>query len=461
VSISVKGITPAQRARILATTESHFADVKAREIAPAKLTKTVSAFANADGGELHIGVAEDKAKGTLTWNGFADPEAANGHIQALEGLFPLGRDFSYTFLSSDADPGLVLQVLVLKTRDIKTASDGLPYLRRGAQSLPLDTPEKVRRLELDKGVVSFESDTIATDPQVVTNSNAVIGFMIEVIPTSEPDTWLQKQQLLLDGKPTVGAVLLFADEPQALLPKRCGVKIYRYATKEKLGTRETLAGQPITVEGCTYRQIEKAVAKTVEMIEKLSVLSEDGVKKVTYPHEALHEIITNAVLHRDYSIADDIHVRIFENRIEIESPGRLPGHVTTENILEERFSRNGQLVRLINKFPNPPNKDVGEGLNTAFEAMRKLDLKEPQIEERPNSVVVHIRHERVEPPEVVIVEYLKDHEQITNRIARDLCHIGSENRVKRIFEKLMERNLIERVPGLLSSKTAYQKKKKV
>ncbi len=116
-------------------------------------------------------------------------------------------------------------------------------------------------------------------------------------------------------------------------------------------------------------------------------------------------------------------------------------------------------MRLINKFPNPPNKDVGEGLNTAFEAMRKLELKEPQIEERPNSVVVQIRHERVEPPEVVIVEYLKTHEQITNKIARDLCHIGSENRVKRIFEKLMERDLIERIPGLLSSKTAYQKKK--
>jgi ATP-dependent DNA helicase RecG len=313
---------------------------------------------------------------------------------------------------------------------------------------------------LDKGVVSFETETLPVASSLVTNSTAIIGFMIEVIPTSEPDAWLQKQQLLSGEKPTVAAVLLFADEPQALLPKRCGVKIYRYATREKLGSRETLAGQPITVEGCTYRQIEETVKQTVEMIEKLSVLGEAGAEKITYPHEALHEIITNAVLHRDYSIADDIHVRIFENRIEVESPGRLPGHVTTDNILDERFARNGQIVRLINKFPNPPNKDVGEGLNTAFEAMRKLDLKEPQIEERANSVVVQIRHERVDPPEIVIVEYLKTHEQITNKIARELCHIGSENRVKRIFEKLMEKGLIERVPGLLSSKTAYQKKKK-
>lgn len=458
MTFSVQPVTPSQRQRILALTEGHFGDVKAKEIAPSKLTKAVSAFANADGGELYIGISENKSTGQRDWAGFANPEAANGHIQAFEALFPLGADFSYAFLSSDDDFGLVLQVLVHKTRDIKRASDGVPYLRRGAQSLPMDTPDKLRRLELDKGVVSFESDTVPADPMLVTNSLAVLEFMIQVIPTSEPAAWLQKQQLLQVGKPTVACILLFADEPQALLPKRCGIKIYRYATKDVDGTRDTLTGQPLTVEGCTYRQIGEAVARTVQIIEGLSTLGDGGVQKVSYPHEALHEIITNAVLHRDYSVADDVHVRVFENRIEVESPGRLPGHVTTDNILKERFARNGQLVRLINKFPNPPNKDVGEGLNTAFEAMRKLELKDPQIEERPNSVLVHIRHERVDPPEVVIASYLENHDQITNKIARELCHIGSENRVKRIFEKMMERDLIERVPGLFSNKTAYRKK---
>jgi ATP-dependent DNA helicase RecG len=86
------------------------------------------------------------------------------------------------------------------------------------------------------------------------------------------------------------------------------------------------------------------------------------VELVRYPPETLHEIITNAVLHRDYSIADDIHIRVFDNRVEVQSPGRLPAHVTPDNILDERFSRNGTIVRLVNKFPNPPNKDVGEGL---------------------------------------------------------------------------------------------------
>jgi ATP-dependent DNA helicase RecG len=63
-------------------------------------------------------------------------------------------------------------------------------------------------------------------------------------------------------------------------------------------------------------------------------------------------------------------VRIFDSRIEVQSPGRLPAHVTPKNILDERFARNGALVRLLNKFPDPPNRDAfpihaAEGLRTA------------------------------------------------------------------------------------------------
>ena len=66
--------------------------------------------------------------------------------------------------------------------------------------------------------------------------------------------------------------------------------------------------------------------------------------------------MTNAILHRDYSIASDTQIRIYDNRIEIESPGRLPGHVTANNILDTQCARNPTIVRLINKFPDPPTK---------------------------------------------------------------------------------------------------------
>lgn len=249
---------------------------------------------------------------------------------------------------------------------------------------------------------------------------------------------------------------MFADEPQAALPKRSAIKIYRYTTTEDQGSRDSLAFDPLSIEGCLYDQIHDAVRLTAELIEGVQVLTPDGMEPVQYPPETLHEIITNAVLHRDYSIADDVHVRIFDNRVEVESPGRLPAHVTVETILDERFARNGQIVRLINKFPNPPNKDVGEGLNTAFAAMKKLQLKEPIIEERDNSVLVDIRHQRLGTPEELILEYLQEHDEITNKTVRELTGIGSENKVKVIFQGLMKAKQIERVPGKGGASAAYR-----
>src|SRR5262249_44961132 len=152
--------------------------------------------------------------------------------------------------------------------------------------------------------------------------------------------------------------------------------------------------------------------------------------------EALHEIVTNAVLHRDYSIAADVQIRIFDDRVEIESPGKFPGHVTPKNVLTEQFARNPKIVRLVNKFPDPPNKDVGEGLNTAFAAMQKLRLKAPMVEERDNSVLVTLRHESLASPEQLVMEYVEIHPEITNLIARDLTGIKSENSMKDVFYRL-------------------------
>jgi ATP-dependent DNA helicase RecG len=456
MAISVSAISLDQRARILSQEESHFLDLKAIEIAPARLTRSISAFANADGGELFIGIDEDKVKNTRKWRGFVDQEAANGHLQAFEALFPLGVDFDYELFGSPTDPTLLMHATIRKTKDIKRASDGIPYLRIGAQNLPVDTEAALARLKQNKGITSFETSALSVPIDRVTNSEVIIGFMLEIIPTAEPEAWLKKQLLITEDKPTVAGVLLFSDEPQAILPKRSAIKIYRYTTTEEEGSRETLAFDPITIEGCLYDQVQRAVATTQELIEGVQVLGPEGLEKVQYPKETLHEIITNAVLHRDYSIADDVHVRIFDNRVEVESPGRLPAHVTVANILEERFARNGQIVRIINKFPNPPNKDVGEGLNTAFAAMKKLKLQEPQIQESSNAVNVNIRHQRLGTPEELILEYLGDHEEITNKVVRELTGIGSENKVKTIFNGLIKAGQIKRVPDKGGPASAYR-----
>lgn len=449
-----------QRDLILALEEGHFHDLKAIEIKPSKLSESVSAFANASGGEIYVGVREEKQGSTKVrrWAGFADVEAANAVLQMLNQIAPLADFLATAFLACEGEQGLVLKIEILRNGSITKATNGIPYLRKGAQKLPVETDEALERLRLDKGISSYEDYKVQADLASIENSEVTLGFLLGVVPTAEPDPWLRKQRFIVDKNPTVAGVLLFSEEPQAILPKRTAIKIFRYKTSEPVPTRQHLVFNPLTIEGWAYRLVYDAVAKTQEIVEDLKRLGDAGLLEVQYPAETLHEIITNAVLHRDYSVAADIQIRIFDNRIEVESPGRLAGHVTTENILHTQFARNQRLVRMINKFPNPPNKDVGEGLNTAFDAMRKLRLRDPVIQEGPSSVTVTIPHQRLASPEDLVMEFLRDHNEIANRQARELCGVRSENSMKTIFKRLETRGLIEQVPGRTRFKAAWRRK---
>lgn len=449
-----------QRDLILALEEDHFHDLKAIEIKPAELSESVSAFANASGGEIYIGIHEDKHTDTNVrrWAGFDDVEAANAVLQMLNQVAPLADFITTTFLACEGESGVVLKIEILRNGTITRATDGTPYLRKGAQKLPVDTDEGLERLRLDKGISSYEDYKVHAELEIIENSEVTLSFLLGVVPTAEPEPWLRKQRFIVDQNPTVAGVLLFAEEPQALLPKRTAIKIFRYKTSELVPSREHLVFDPLTVEGCAYRLIYDAVAKTQEIVEELKRLGEAGLLEVQYPAETLHEIITNSVLHRDYSVAADIQIRIFDNRIEVESPGRLAGHVTTDNILHTQFARNQRLVRMINKFPDPPNKDVGEGLNTAFDAMRKLRLRDPVIQEGASSVTVTIPHQRLASPEDLVMEFLRANPEIANRQARELCGVRSENSMKAIFKRLEARGLIEQVPERTRFKAAWRRK---
>lgn len=454
--LGIRDIDAAAVARVEKLEESHFLDLKACEIAPAKLIVHAAAFANSAGGEIYVGV--DEAGTTRTWRGFDSIERANGHVQVLHEVFQGNNLVTVTFLRGAGVAGFVLHLIIEKSREIIEVN-GEVYVRASAQKLPvrLTSHGEIQRLRLDKGLASYEDMPLPdVAVQRVADSLTVTEFIIEAVPVSESVPWLRSQHLLVEQDvPTVAAVLLFDDEPQVVLPKRCAIKVLRYKSSAKEGHRDQLAGNPLTFEGPLTLQIRDAVAAVIEMVEATTVQTPQGLQQVRYPPETLHEIITNAVLHRDYSIATDVQVRVFDNRIEIESPGALPGHITPANILDEQYARNGKIVRLVNKFPDPPNKDVGEGLNTAFQKMRDLGLKPPQVVDDGNKVVVAIRHERLASYEEQILEYLLEHREIRNSIARELTGEGSENTMKRVFEKMMEAKQIYRDPERKGSATTY------
>ena len=452
---SVYKIDNDQAAKITELEEDYLNDVKSKDIKPSKLSETISAFANSGGGDVYIGIAEVQGGGR-EWNGFGTIEEANDFPQALIGAHPFGNHIIYEYLESENLKGYVLHITVKKVKEIVRSTGGDVFIRVNAGKRRLKSESEIKRLELDKGVFTFEDEWVNVKMDKVENSMSILNFLINVIPNTEPLTYLNNQELVDGDKCKVSGVLLFCDDPAVYLPKRCSVKVMRYRTKEDDIGREFLEGLPVTIEGDAYNLIYNSVTQTIQIIEGIQKLGSRGMESILYPEETLHEIITNAILHRDYSIAADVQIRIFDNRVEVESPGKLPGHVTRENILDTQSARNPTLVRLINKFPDPPNQDVGEGLNTAFSAMEALRLKPPIIEEKDSSVLVVIPHESLASPEELVLDYLKTNMEITNSIARDITGIKSENTMKNVFLRLKDRGLIEPVPGRRGSASAWQ-----
>ncbi|MGQ3121762.1 MAG: ATP-binding protein [Aliihoeflea sp.] len=229
-----------------------------------------------------------------------------------------------------------------------------------------------------------------------------------------------------------------------------------YDTKEEKPERAHLKINE-TVGGALYQQIHNSIRRISEIMSDISVLTPEGLTKVSYPPEAIWEIVVNALIHRDYSISDDVQILIFQNRIEVISPGKLPGHVTVNNILDVRDSRNPKIVKALRRYKDAPNQDLGEGLNTAFDKMKEWKLQPPYFEERDNYLKVTIGHNPLATPEEAVLDYLSNHPEIRNSIARELTGIRSENQMKEVFYRLRDRGLIEPVPEKKGNASAWRK----
>lgn len=458
-----KTLTEKDVASLLTRDEDHFFDRKALTSSGRTVQKIAVAFSNADGGEFVVGIADenDEPVPADRWNGAEKVEDFNPHIQALSEIKPPLPNAELSILEAPGCKGLVLMVRVEKSTEVHQTADGTIYIRSGAQSLPLKEHERILELQFAKGAASFEDQILPNTRTEEVSDTAELGrFLTEYSPKSDPLEFALNQNLV-DRKtwePRVAGILLFNDSPAAVMPRKCSVKVVRYETKEDDPERDHLKST-VTLEGPLYPLIHETVRVVSETMSSVAVWSTTGLKTLQYPPEAVWEIIVNAIIHRDYAISDDVQVRIFDNRIEVISPGKLPGYVSVQNILTVRYSRNSKIVRNLARYPSPPNKDLGEGLNTAFQKMKEWRLKEPEIVEEGNYVKVTIPHIPLAAPTEAILEFLKHNPTITNRQAREMTGIRSENLVKIEFYKLRDEDLLEMVPELKGAASAWRLKR--
>ena len=462
IRLQTHNISEAEFEAITKREENHFFDIKARDIDGRGIQKIAVAFANADGGEFIIGVKDKKEANTAEerWDGFTEIEAMNSALQAVFDIKPAAA-VQYEFLTCEISEGYLLRITIEKSAEVLSTADGRVVVRHGAQSMTVKEPARIQELGFSKGATSFEDSILNGLPtETITESKQIDSFLNDYSPKTDPLDFIINQNLVdyKSWEVRAAAALLFHPAPSAVMPRKCAVKVSRYETREDDPERDHLADQ-ITIEAPLFELISKSVEAVTHLMSEVKVWTTDGMATLEYPPEAVWETIANAIIHRDYSISDDVQIYIFDDRIDIRSPGKLPGYVTVDNILDARFSRNPKIVRTLNRYKEAPNKDLGEGLNTTFQKMKEFGLKDPEIFEDGNYFVVRLPHTPLATPSEAILKFLESHEQITNRQAREITGIKSENLVKIEFYKLRDAGLLEQIPELKGPKSAWRKPK--
>jgi ATP-dependent DNA helicase RecG len=182
-----------------------------------------------------------------------------------------------------------------------------------------------------------------------------------------------------------------------------------------------------------------------------------------YPFEVIRELLVNAIAHRDYNIqGDNIHLHLFADRLEIHSPGGLPGPVNLDNLLEARFSRNAVVMQVLADMGFVER--LGYGLNRVVEVMRKNNLRLPVFEEVAGTFRVTIFHAQDEPVEEKasqalhflrqielnprqeqVLNFLMHHRRITNRDFQDLCPEVHSETLRRDLVDLVDRDVLIKI----------------
>jgi ATP-dependent DNA helicase RecG len=150
------------------------------------------------------------------------------------------------------------------------------------------------------------------------------------------------------------------------------------------------------------------------------------------------------VIHRDYRLPSDIIIRLFADRIEVESPGLLVGPVTVGNIGRiGPHSRNPLIVQHLREFPNPPNLDAGEGVRMMIGTMRESGLYPPIYLTRPRlereAVLTILRNQNRPSVWAQVVDYIEHHGDIGNAELRQLLDtddtLGASKQLKSWVEQ--------------------------
>lgn len=337
---------------------------------------TLAAMANAHGGHLLIGVGGAETPQAL---GVDDPQAV------IEALLNAALALTPPLITPLPTPveiagKTIIAVEVPAGMPYIYLSDGRYLTRSGAENAILK-PTELHRLVLQRGEISFETEIAprATLDDLDWDKVNDYARLLRIAENDAENLLYKRGCIAKQGdefRPTHAGILLFGKDPA---PHIRGTEItaVRFAG-EKMG--DTFSRQDIN--GTLPDQIRRAETFLLDHMRKGVALKGTMARseQLEYPMEAAREVLVNAVAHRDYSIqGDGIRLYLFKDRMEVNSPGGLPGPVTLANIKDERFSRNPAIVQVLSDMGFIER--LGYGVDRMIALMAQNGLREPQFSE--------------------------------------------------------------------------------
>lgn len=375
--------------------ESHFREFKsAVEGRPGnkkpRLTKSICAdigealvsFSNADGGAVLIGVEDD---GTITGIPHKEEEiqtmlhAINSHVYKDQQL-PLNNASKLVL-----EDKIILYFSVNKgTTMIYQLPDGRCVRRKDRSTMPAS----IDQIQFERQEIKArEYDSQFVDGAIVTDLDLRLlqGIADQYIKGLSIERYLQQIGLAEYAQNGLrlkkASLLLFATDIDRWHP-RSQVRILKVkGNKLEAGEKYNVISDDI-VKG----NIFELILKSWEHLRSyLAYKTEFGTnskfeQKYIFPEDAVREVILNAIAHRDYSIANAIEIYIFNDRMEIKSPGALLSTLTIKNLYElegSHESRNPLIASVLRE--NKLMREIGEGMKRIFSLMQEQKLEKPEL----------------------------------------------------------------------------------
>ena len=373
---------------LTSTRENLYFERKRAKVSMQDLTNEIASFSNANGGVIAVGITDD---GQIEGFNNYGINKLNDFQKIVTNYLSPTPNYKAELIEiknnkNEKDNILLFHIEPALNFIVRNNKDEV-YLRQGDSSIKLNT-EQVRSFEYEKRERNFESEVLnmSSTDDIDLEVMEIYKDKIGAINLSNEQVLKARGFLVEDNRKlcfTKAGMLLFGKNPSVYIPS-ARVRVLKFeGTNFQVGTEMNIV-KDRTFDKCLYKILEEARDFINSQLREFTHLNQKGIFETVpeYPEFAWYEGLVNAVTHRDYSNTGEyITVKLFDDRLEILSPGKLSGFITLENMKTERYSRNPQIARVLTEFGIV--RELNEGVKRIYSEMQRFYLKDP-IYSEPN-----------------------------------------------------------------------------